>query len=134
MVLVDTSIWVDFFRSRNFAHSMELANLLRSNQVLVIGVVIGEVLQGAQSDQEFIRVRDRLLVLPYVDETAENWASAGELGYRLRRQGITIGIIDLLIATLAMEHDAEVYSLDQHFQRVPGLKHHSYPSVSTPVQ
>lgn len=98
--------------------------MLRANEVLIGGVVIAEVLQGAQSEQEFTSIRDQLVVLPYIEEAQETWAAVGALSYQLRQRGVTVGLIDLLIATLALENDAEVYTLDEHFQLVPGLRLH----------
>ncbi len=127
MVIVDTSIWVQFFKKNNSKERRELDLLLVQNEVLMVGVVLAEVLQGARNQHEFERLRDHLSTLPYAQETRDTWTLIGALSYQLRQNGATLSLIDLLIAALAIQRKCEVYTLDQHFARVPGLTLHKVP-------
>ncbi|MBI4337181.1 MAG: PIN domain-containing protein [Chloroflexi bacterium] len=129
MVIVDTSVWVQFLRVKGSLEHLELDRLLVRGQAAVVGVVLAEVLQGARSQQEFEGLRQRLWAVPYVGETRETWVHVGSLSYQLRQQGLALAPVDLLIAALALEHGHEVYTLDEHFQRVPGVKLHQ-PATS----
>ena len=124
MIVADTSVWVEFFRARGSREQLELDRLLVQDQVATVGPVIAELLQGARNSQEFERIRDHLVPLPYERETIDTWITVGSLSFQLRRAGVTLGMMDLLIAALALEANHEVYTLDEHFQRVPGLRLH----------
>lgn len=124
MVIVDTSIWIQAFRPGVSPERRALDGLLRQREVAMVGPVLAEVLQGTRSPDEFQELLIRLTALPYFAETQGTWARVGNLSYDLRQQGVTIALVDLLIASLALEHDCEVYTLDEHFQRVPSLKLH----------
>ena len=50
------------------------------------------------------------------------WIRAGQLAGGLRKQGITIPLSDILIATLALEHKAAVLTIDRHFSLIEGLQ------------
>ena len=90
----------------------------------MVGVVMAELLQGARNPQEYEELGVRLAGLPSVSETKNTWVQVGPLSYRLRQEGLAVGVVDLLVAALALEHGHEVYTLDEHFQRIPGLRLH----------
>ena len=125
MVIVDTSVWIQAFTARSTAEHKELDGLLNQNQVVMVGPVLAEILQGARSLEEFNRLRVRLAALPYAAATRETWDQSGALSYQLRQHGNPVGLVDLLISALALEHDHQLYTLDNHFHRVPGLKLYS---------
>ena len=122
MVIVDTSVWVHFFRSRGSPEHREVDRLLTREEVVMVGPIMAEILQGARSIEEFDQLRIRLAALPYVEATLETWSRSGALSYQLRQQGNTIGLVDLLISALALEHGHRIYSRDEHFERVPELE------------
>ena len=68
MVLVDTTVWIDFFSGRSLPHVKALEDLLINREDLCIcGIVLTEVLQGIRKDSEFERTRDlfnNLILLP----------------------------------------------------------------------
>ena len=125
MVIVDTSVWVTAFRAGASQERRELDRLLAAESVVIVGPVLAEVLLSARDEQEFDGLQSRLLALDYASETPQSWAKVGSLSYQLRQEGKTVGLVDLLIAALALEHGHELYSLDQHFQRMPGLQLYS---------
>ena len=124
MVIVDSSVWIQAFRRSSPQERFEVDRLLAQGEALIVGPVFAEVLQGARNSQEFDSLRDRLSALPYQEETIETWVRVGSLSYQLRRRGVALALVDVLIAALAIEGEHSLYTLDDHFQRVPGLKLH----------
>jgi hypothetical protein len=91
------------------------------DEVVLVGIVVTELLQGVRSKRERETLHDLLLALPYLEMTFETWLSAGELSSLLLRKGRTLGFPDLLIAALAQQHSCSVYSLDDDFRHIPEL-------------
>lgn len=98
--------------------------MLFRGEVSMVGMVLSEILQGARTDSEFATLRDRLTALEFLEVTLETWVKVGEIALELRRQGYPVPLTDLTIAAVAIQHNQSVYTLDQHFQRVPGLELH----------
>ena len=103
---------------------MELDRLLANDEVVMVGPVLTEVLQGADSDAEFAFYASRLIALSFLEADQETWVKAAELNYRLSREGSMLSLGDLMISTLALYHDIPVYSLNGDFDRVPRLRRH----------
>lgn len=122
MVIVDSSVWLQALNRQDSPERREVDDLLERRETMMVGAVLAEVLQGARRSQEFERLRADLSAVPYLAETKETWTRVGTLSYELRRRGLTVPLIDLLIAALALEHGQELYTGDEHFRRVPGLK------------
>ena len=124
LVIVDTSVWVQYFRVPQSPDGEEVERLIRADQVAMVGVVLAELVQGARDKDELRVLEDRLEALPYLEAKMGTWRSAGQILLSLRHQGRTISVPGALIASLALEGGHQVYTLDEHFQRVPGLKLH----------
>lgn len=124
MVIVDSSVWVQFFQARGSAEHLEVDKLLSEGQVLMTGAIVAELLQGARNQRELEALDQRLGALPYLQETREVWTRIGHLSYQLRRRGVVIALVDLLIAALAIENACPVYTLDEHFRQIPGVRLH----------
>lgn len=116
-VLVDTSIWIDFFRDPELIASRTLAALLDDDRVRITGPVITELFRGCRNQKESRRLRELLEPVPRVAVDDRVWDDAGDLGYALARKGITAFSIDLLIACIALRHDLQVFSRDCHFEQ-----------------
>ena len=124
MVVVDSTLWIDFFRGSNEPGRAALRQLIRAHQAVLTGIVLAELLQGCRTPGEVNTVLDHVSALPFLEMSFSVWRRVGELSSGLRRKGTTIPLTDLIIAALAMEHDAEVFTTDPHFQKIPGLTLH----------
>lgn len=122
--MADSSAWIDYFRSPESPIGREVASLIASNEMAVVGIVMAEVLQGARSPAEFDFLRTRLDTLRFLDDDKDIWVMAGQLANGLRNQGRTIPLSDVTIAAVAMQHDEPVLTTDTHFEFVPGLRLH----------
>lgn len=114
-VLIDTSVWIEFFRQREPCHGI-VTKLIDDDQVVCCGIILAELLQGAKSDKELAVLDDFLQVFTFIPETPELWAAAGKLSGKLRRKGITVGLSDCFIATAAASAKVQVATLDSHFE------------------
>jgi len=123
MVLVDTSVWIDYFGDVVSTQVQQLDGLVGRKQVLTGDLVLAEVLQGVRSDREFRIVRDALLTLDVVQLTSPALAVRSAQNYRvLRRHGLSVRkTIDCLIATWCIEHGIPLLYSDRDYQ--PFVKH-----------
>ena len=96
--------------------------LIDSEEILMIGVILTELIQGTRSEKEQRLIKEGLLALPYIEVARSTWILAGKFSSKLQSQGLTIALPDLTIAALAREHNCSVYSLDKDFQRIPEVR------------
>lgn len=127
--IVDTSVWVQAFRVPNSVEKAEVERLIRSGQAVMVGIVVTELLRGARDERELEALEARLGALPFIQMSSKVWQEAGRLLFHLRARGLSVPLPDAIIAALALEGGHEVYTLDEHFQRVPGLRLHEAGSA-----
>jgi tRNA(fMet)-specific endonuclease VapC len=123
-IIVDTSVWVEFFRNEISPVSSHLKSLLRSGQVAMTGMILAEILQGIKSGNEVLLVKNSLETLPFIEINKKIWQQSGEISAALRRKGITIPLSDIIIACAASAESFELYTIDPHFEKIPGVKLH----------
>ena len=85
------------------------------------GMVMLEVLRGANPERQYRQYRDTFEVMTCVPATSHIWASATGLLRTLAQRGFTIPPQDALIAASALAIDAPVLTFDAHFKLIPGL-------------
>ena len=113
MILVDTSAWVEFFRGREpFAGAVDDA--LNSNSAALCGPIDTELRRGLVK-AERRRVLPLLAGCHWLAQPDQVWAEAGDLGFALRRQGVTAKTLDLLIAVYALTHGVSLLTTDRDF-------------------
>jgi predicted nucleic acid-binding protein len=118
LILVDSSVWIDFLSSSPGAAGRELRRLIAEAEPLVItGVVITEILQGLTRDVNRI---ERLLGMWELLEPSgiSTYSEAAFIFRQARAKGVTVTTIDVLIAAIAIEHRAVVFTLDKDFSRI----------------
>jgi predicted nucleic acid-binding protein len=123
VILVDSSVWIDYFRGNETPQTTKLEELL-SVQTLAIGdLILTEVLQGFGSDKDFNEARKELTRLDVVELGGEDLAIKAAKNYRtLRKLGFTIRkTIDTIIATRCIEDGYTLLHNDADF--VPFEKH-----------
>jgi len=114
VILVDTSAWVAFFRDTgDGAEAVDFA--LSTNQVAWCGPIATELRRGFATQRERTRVLSLLESCHWLEQPEALWQEAGDLGYALRRRGVTVKTFDLLIATYALCHGSELLTLDSDF-------------------
>jgi len=117
MVLVDTSIWIDFFQHPEAETAITLQSLIAGhNQTVICGIVLQEILQGIRNQTSYERTRQRLLALPFIATNLETWLLAASLYRDLRALGVTLPPVDVTIAAVAIQNNLQLYSHDAHFK------------------
>jgi len=119
-VLADTSVWIEFFRPDTAAGKL-LETLLSENSVVTCGTVLFELMQGVKSDKEKTVVMNALSGLSYLEMNEQLWQKSAELSSSLKKKGLTLPLSDIFIAAIAIEHDLSVFTLDRHFEQIPGI-------------
>ena len=120
-VLVDTSVWINFFRHAKGRSGDELRALLQADRVLLCGVVEMEIYQGL-SESELHNIQAIFEAIPYIETSREDFIASGTLWSSQRKQGKIVPSTDCLIAELCIRHDLTLFSLDSHFEEINGLK------------
>src|SRR4030067_827830 len=119
MILIDTSAWIASFKKTG---NNKLKEFMR--QVIVAGlavtspVIILELLQGCRSVGERDALKIKLESLDISSITLSVWEQAYELGFSLRRKGLTIPTVDLIIAALAIENKSLLLHHDEHYEMI----------------
>lgn len=121
-VLVDTSIWIEYFNKPKSPSGAALDDLIKTGYAFTAGVIMTELLQGAKIEKEFNAILENFIALPFFDTTIDTWIKAGKISFSLRRKGITIPTTDLIIASLALENNSSIFTLDPHFKKIPDLR------------
>ncbi len=117
MVLIDTSIWIDFFQHPDSLHAARLEDLVREhNRAVLCGIVLQEVLQGIRDDKSHAVTKVRLTKLPYLDMSKDIHLTAASLYRSLRARGITVPSADTSIAAIAFYNHIPLYTKDDHFK------------------
>ena len=120
-VLVDTSVWVDFFRQGESPASQELDHLLEEQRAVLCGVVELELLQGVRPHDK-AGLTELLSGLPFVETERDDFQEAGELLGSLRSKGLQIPATDGLIAAVCLRQNLSLLTLDKHFNHISHLK------------
>jgi predicted nucleic acid-binding protein len=131
VILVDSSVWIDFFTQRENLASAFLTNYLQEqNEVAFCDVVAMEVLQGIPSAAVARKIESALKKREYLnfESTQSGFIAAARLYARCRVSGVTPrSAMDCVIAQLAIEHQVPLLHNDRdfiHIERVePKLKH-----------
>lgn len=123
MILVDSSVWVDYFRGTRNEQTDLLDVLLSSEPVAVGDLMLAEVLQGLNAERDFNRAKNVLLSLQQVAIGGTEIAVQAARNFRtLRLHGVTVRkTIDALIATRCIESDLLLLHNDRDFD--PFEKH-----------
>ena len=124
MVIADTSVWIPFFNRPESPEKQAIDTLIDEDRLALAGIVVAELLQGCRTPKVADTILDKLTGVRFLDTRFSTWRHAGELSASLRRKGITVPLSDVIIAALGIEHHAEVYTLDPHFEKIPGLTLH----------
>lgn len=119
MVVVDTSVWIDFFRNPANQENGGLEELVRGrNRAAICGIILQEILQGIREQKSFELTRQRLLFLPFLEADREVHLLAAAIYRDLRKKGITVPSTDAAIAAVAIHYGFSLYTRDEHFSEI----------------
>ena len=130
MIIVDSSVWIDYFNGFSSPQTDRLHAALSEELVAVGDIMLAEVLQGFRSDRQHRIARNLLLALDVVNMLDTSIALRSAENYReLRRKGVTVRkTSDCIIATWCIENGRSLLHSDKDF--LPFQKHLGLEGVS----
>jgi tRNA(fMet)-specific endonuclease VapC len=117
-ILIDTSVWIEYFRNKSDGLSKQVETILSYDDVIVPKVVIAELIQGARSEKEISVVEGFVEAFTVVDHEEGAWERAGKVAYGIRKKGRQVNLTDCYIAVIAKDNQCQVLTLDQHFKDI----------------
>jgi predicted nucleic acid-binding protein len=112
-VVVDTSVWIDYFRGKG---ASELDELLREGLVILVPVVAAELLSAPLTRRERREVTELFLALPLQPTPLTHWCAVGELRAQLLKVGVRVSTPDAHVAQCALDAQAALWSRDSIFR------------------
>lgn len=123
-VLVDSTVWIDFFKNRSTPKTVLLEQLILNREdICICGFILTEVLQGIRDEKQYVTTKLQFSQLLYLEEDRSTFELGATLYRELRKRGITLrNSIDCLIAGLVLqqgvyflESDRDYSFIDQHY-------------------
>ena len=118
MILVDTSIWIDYFRNGNTADALD--KLIESDMICINDVILSELLPSINQRHEE-ELKELLLSFPKLQMKID-WNEIVFMQTENLRNGINkVGLPDLMIAQNTIQNKVKLFSCDRHFQLIKNL-------------
>ena len=132
MILVDSSVWIDYFNGIYTWQTDQLDNFLSNIPVIIGDLILTEILQGFRSDKDYETAKNFLSELPFRQIGGFNVAVQSAQNYRLlRRNGVTVRkTIDIIIATFCIMEELTLLHDDRDFD--PMMSHFSLKTITPP--
>ena len=129
MIIVDTSVWVDYFNGKRSEETDSLDTMLGNQEILLGDLILTEILQGFQEDRLFREAQNMLESFPVVAMLGMQFAIKSAANYRtLRKRGVTVRkTIDVMIGTYCIEKHIPLLYTDRDFD--PMVRHLGLQSV-----
>lgn len=120
-ILVDTSVWIDFFNNKDSVHSNLLTSFIKNDEkIFICPVIYQEILQGIKDDYKFEEIKNIILNFNILDDNIMLITNeAIDLYRNLRKKGITIRkSVDCLIASYALVNNLHLFFIDKDFENI----------------
>ena len=114
-VVVDTSVWIDFFAGRPVP---SLEDALAQGSVILTPLVVSELVSGARRPRDRESITALLGELPLHETPLDHWVRVGDLRRQLKGRGLTVSTPDAHLAQCALDRNALLLSRDAVFQRI----------------
>ncbi|MDL2123380.1 MAG: PIN domain-containing protein [Deltaproteobacteria bacterium] len=117
-ILVDTSVWVEYFRSGNNFEKLDF--LIDENLIVINDLILAELIP-------FLKIKNQRKIIKLLNninkiEIQIKWDQLIEFQYKCLKNGLNgVGIPDLIIAQNAKQNHCEIYSLDNHFKLIKDI-------------
>lgn len=121
MILVDSTVWIDFLRGTDSIFQRKLHQLIEEEEeVCLTAINLSEILQGIRSDTEFARTRRYLFLFPiYSIKSIDTYIHAARIYRACQRSGKTArNTVDCLIAAIAIKNHLTLFHNDRDFDKI----------------
>ena len=117
MIVVDSSVWIDYFNGKITAQTNLLDGLLDAELIVIGDLILTEVLQGFHHDKDYRQAKKLFGSLVFVEMLGKDIAIKSADNYRfLRKKGITVRkTIDVIIGTFCIETESSLLHCDRDF-------------------
>lgn len=117
MIVIDSSVWIDYFNGEINELTDWLDAALGNEPIIMGDLILAEVLQGFQNEKDFRIAKKLLLEFPFMEMVGQELAIKSAMNYRLLRQkGVTIRkTIDVMIGTFCIHHHFSLLHNDKDF-------------------
>ena len=118
MILVDSSVWIDYFNGKGTPRTDWLHASLGKRLIIIGELILAEVLQGFLIDKDFVAARELLLGIPFLSMSGQALAIQSAMNYRiLRKKGVTVRkTIDIVIGTFCISNQLTLLHDDRDFE------------------
>lgn len=117
-VLIDTSVWIDYFKNKKNPAAERVDNILTYCDVYVPKIIIAELIQGAKSEKEISIIEEFIEAFNIIDQSENTWLKAGKLSYSAKKKGMFINLTDCYITIIAAENNCKIFTLNKHFKDI----------------
>lgn len=121
MLLVDTSVWIDFLKGIGSPHRKILHELIEDDEdIAITGIVLTEILQGIKSDFHYKQVKEYLLEFSmYEPSGVETFIMASNLYRNCRKRGKTVRTtVDCIISAICIENNLTLLHKDSNYDSI----------------
>lgn len=118
---MDSSVWIDFFSRAAGPAGKELHRMMSDSEPIALtGIVVTEILQGLTRD--VAQIERYLTMLEMLEPRGfSTYREAAAIFRHARAKGLTLSTVDAVIAAVALENNAPVFTLDRDFSRLASL-------------
>jgi len=130
MIMVDTSVWIDYFNGKESEETNNLDSILAEGEAVIGDLILLEILQGFRTDKDYKLAKQNLQSLDQYELFGKHMVDKCATNYRsLRKKGITIRkTADVIIATFCIENNMPLLFSDRDF--LPFVKHLNLTTIS----
>lgn len=116
--MIDSSVWINYFRDKNYEFTPFIKELMEKDQVYINGIIQIELLKGAKSGKNYRSLKSSLNGLHFLEIDKGLFNSISEAAFKLRKNGVTVPLTDLVIAIQCVENDLILIEEDRHFEYI----------------
>lgn len=123
-MLIDTSVWIEYLDRANAVIAKDVEELLRRREAAIAGIILAEIRQGCRKAGQVKVLITAFEPVTYIEADRGAWLRAGEIVAEGLTKGVKLHLGDCLVAALALRENCSIFSLDNDFERIPGLSLH----------
>jgi predicted nucleic acid-binding protein len=131
MILVDTSVWVDFLQGLQTSEADRLSTAITKKEyICTCGMVLTELFQGIKEEKAVKKVRQAFTPVLYLPMSRRAFERAADLSRRTRKNGKTVrSTVDCMIASCAIEHRVPLLHRDKDFEIIAEVSALRFPAL-----
>jgi predicted nucleic acid-binding protein len=119
MILIDTSAWIEYYRKNgNEYYKKKIIPALKENLAAICGIITTELLVHTRTKKEYQLLESDFFGIIWLETDKRVYNKASEIGFDLKRRGITIPATDLIIASCALIYNSSLLHYDKHYEKI----------------